>query len=110
MMAPVVSVHGLSSCGAQAWLLHSMWDLPGPEMEPVSPAFAGRFLTTGLPGKSMALLLNEAIYSTGLLNTISQQKKSNQIVMRCLYFILIFGEFVASISILFGGRHYTYCN
>ena len=51
----------------------------------------------------MALLLNEAICSTRLLNTISQQKKSNQIVMRCLYFILLFGEFVASISILFGG-------
>ena len=69
----------------------------------MSPAFAGRFLTTGLPGKSMALLLNEAICSTGLLNTISHQKKSNQIVMRCLYLILLFGEFVASISILFGG-------
>ena len=24
-----------------------MWDLPGPGMEPVSPALQGRFLTTG---------------------------------------------------------------
>ena len=31
----------LSSCGAQAQLLHSMWDLPGPGIKPVSPACAG---------------------------------------------------------------------
>ena len=42
----------LSSCGAWAWLLHSMWDLPGPGLEPVSPALAGGFLTTAPPGKS----------------------------------------------------------
>ena len=29
-----------------------MWDLPGPGVEPVSPALAGRFFTTGPPGKS----------------------------------------------------------
>ena len=29
-----------------------MWDLPGPGLEPVSPALAGRFLTTAPPGKS----------------------------------------------------------
>ena len=29
-----------------------MWDLPGPGLEPMSPALAGRFLTTVLPGKS----------------------------------------------------------
>ena len=28
-----------------------MWDLPGPEHEPVSPALAGGFLTTAPPGK-----------------------------------------------------------
>ena len=26
-----------------------MWDLPGPGIEPMSPAFAGRFLTTEPP-------------------------------------------------------------
>ena len=31
--------HGLSYSG--------MWDLPGPGIEPVSPALAGRLLTTG---------------------------------------------------------------
>ena len=41
----------LSSCGSRAQLLHGMWDLPRPGLEPVSPAFAGRFLTTAPPGK-----------------------------------------------------------
>ena len=47
--------HRLSSCGAQASLLHGMWDLPGPGLEPVSPALAGGFLTTAPPGKSLFL-------------------------------------------------------
>ena len=31
-----------------------MWDLPGPGLEPVSPALAGGFLTTAPPGKPLA--------------------------------------------------------
>ena len=42
-----------SSCGARASLLCGMWDLPGPGLEPVSPALVGRFLTTAPPGKSL---------------------------------------------------------
>ena len=43
----------LSSCGARAQLLRSMWDLPRLGIEPTSPVLAGRFLTTPLPpGKS----------------------------------------------------------
>ena len=50
----------------------------------------------------MALLLNEAVCSTGLLNIDSQQKISDtKAVMTCLYFVLL-RKFVASISILFG--------
>ena len=30
-----------------------MWDLPGPGLEPVSPASAGGFLTTAPPGKPL---------------------------------------------------------
>ena len=41
----------LSSCGAQAQLLCSMWDLPEPGLEPVSPALADGCLTTVPPGK-----------------------------------------------------------
>ena len=42
----------LSSCGARAYLLRGMWDLPRPGLESVSPALAGGFLTTAPPGKS----------------------------------------------------------
>ena len=45
-----VAVHRLSCCGTQ--LLLGMWDLPRSGSEPMSPALAGRFLTTGPPGKS----------------------------------------------------------
>ena len=34
-----------------------MWDLPGPGLEPVSPALADGFLTTAPPGKSLSLTL-----------------------------------------------------
>ena len=51
--------HRLSSCGAQAELLRSMWDLPGPGLKPASPALAGGFLTTvplGKPSCSIFIL------------------------------------------------------
>ena len=41
----------LSSCGTQAQLLCDMWDLPRPGFKPMSPASAGRFLTTAPRGK-----------------------------------------------------------
>ena len=54
--------HRLSSCGAQAQLLRGIWDLPGPGLEPVSPALAGGFLTTVPPGKSPKYgILNRAL-------------------------------------------------
>ena len=34
-----------------------MWDLPRPGIEPVSPALAGKFLTTVPPGKSLVLII-----------------------------------------------------
>ena len=37
--------------GSQAYLPWGMWDLPGPGIKPMTPALAGRFLTTGPPGK-----------------------------------------------------------
>ena len=43
----------LSNCGSRAQLLRSMWDLPRPGLEPVSPALAGGFLTTAPPGKPL---------------------------------------------------------
>ena len=41
----------LSSCGAWAQLLRRMWDLPGPGIDPMSPALAGGSLTTAPTGK-----------------------------------------------------------
>ena len=54
--APPVAEHRLqtrrlSNCGSWAQLLRSMWDLPRPGHEPMSPALAGRFSTTAPPGK-----------------------------------------------------------
>ena len=47
--------HRLSSCGARAQLLCGMWDLPGLELEPVSPALPGGFVTTVPPRKSLQI-------------------------------------------------------
>ena len=46
----------LSNCGSRAQLLRSMWYLPRPGLEPVSPALAGGFLTTAPPGKPTTVL------------------------------------------------------
>jgi len=45
--ASVVAVSGLS-CAMTCGIL-----VPRPEIEPIFPALAGRFLTTGPPGKSL---------------------------------------------------------
>ena len=47
----------LGSCVARA-LLRGTWDLPGPGIEPVSPALAGGFLTPEPPGKPFFLSLD----------------------------------------------------
>ena len=46
----------LSNCGSRAQPLRGMWDLPRPGLKPVSPALAGRFLTTVPPGKPQKVL------------------------------------------------------
>ena len=79
MWASVVVARGLSSCGSQAlecrlssrgtwaYLLHGMWDLPGPGLEPVSPALAGGFLTTAPPGKSNISSLKSCLFKAILV-------------------------------------------
>ena len=47
----------LSNCGSRAQLLRGTWDLPRPGLEPVSPALAGGFSTTALPGKPQTPVL-----------------------------------------------------
>ena len=46
-------------------------DLPHPWMEPASPALAGRFFTTELPGSP--------------INTLSQKKKKECVILLFLY-------------------------
>ena len=36
----------LNSCGARAWSLFGLWDLPGSGINPVSPALEGSFTTS----------------------------------------------------------------
>ena len=43
--------HRLSSCDTRASLLRSMWDLPKPGVECMSPALAGGFFPTEPPAK-----------------------------------------------------------
>ena len=61
----------LSSCDAWDQLLRSMWDLPGPGLEPVSPALAGGFLTT-VPTEKPSHPLYDATYSVFFWVMVSQ--------------------------------------
>ena len=47
---------GYSNCGTWSLLLHSMWNLSGPWIEPVSSSLAGRSLSTVPPEKSKPFL------------------------------------------------------
>ena len=58
------SVHGISQAQSLEWLsLPSPGDLPDPRIQPTSPALAGRFFTTELPGKP----LHQVVETTPLL-------------------------------------------
>ena len=43
---------GFHVCGTGAQVLPGIWKVPEPGLEPVSPALAGGFFSTGPPGKS----------------------------------------------------------
>ena len=45
--------HRLNTCAAWAQLLLGMWGPPRSEIQPVSPALAGRFFTSEPPGKPL---------------------------------------------------------
>ena len=68
VQASVVVARGLSSCGSRAQLLRGMWDLPGPGLEPVSPALAGGFSTTAPPGKSRFIFWSCISYLFNMLS------------------------------------------
>ena len=53
-------------------LLHSLWDIPWPEIEPVSLALAGNFFTTEPPGKPLSpALFKKFILAVALSNNNS---------------------------------------
>ena len=66
-----LQTHRLSSCGSRTRLLRDMWDLPRPGLEPVSPALAGRFLTTAPPGKPSVLLLVISMFKLSISSWFS---------------------------------------
>ena len=52
-----------------------MWDLPGPGLEPVSPALAGGSLTTEPPGKPQLMLFDDLLDHSMLWVPISTPGK-----------------------------------
>ena len=49
-----------------------MWDLPGPGLEPVSPALAGGFLTTVPPGKPLpAVFISKVLLEHNHTHTVT---------------------------------------
>ena len=69
-MDSVIVAHGLSG----------VWHFPGSEMEPMSPALAGRFLSTVPPRESLEIIVTrfftdektEALSNKNDLFTVSQ--------------------------------------
>ena len=64
------SEHRLGSCGTRAQLLYSLWDLPGPGVEPVSPALASGFFTTEPPEAPTSFHLKDVLLIRGSLEHI----------------------------------------
>ena len=57
-----------------------MWDLPGPGIEPVSPALAGGFSTTAPPGKP---LVHSFVAAAAGMSMLRLQKRLGFSVLRC---------------------------
>ena len=78
----------LSSCGSRAQLLRGMWDPPRPGLEPVSPALAGRFLTTapqGKPEKFATIVCSNTVFCIDLYLLFFQN--SDDTYVRPFYFV-----------------------
>ena len=55
-----------------------MWDLPGPGIEPVSPALAGGFFTIEPPGKLRAVILNREVGEGSLEGAIGGKPEGGE--------------------------------
>ena len=87
--------HGLSGWGTWALLLCGLWALPGPGLEPVSPALADGFSTSGLPGNRL-WTLSESVRSMRLLSFPSQPVL---LLLLVGYVLLIFPQVQQSLSL-----------
>ena len=63
-----------------------MWDLPGPGLEPVSPALADGFLTTAPPGKPLAFVLETVHLEFLDTQTNGSISKSDGSEVLCVYY------------------------
>ena len=63
ILQETLGLSGFSSCGTWAQRLCSMWDLPAPGIEPMSPALTGRFFITEPLGKPKGWVLSQLFYS-----------------------------------------------
>ena len=68
-------------------MLRGMWDLPGPGLEPVSPALAGGFLTTDHQGSPVSAFLRQAVMCTNI---------SSACLSLCAFFSLCPASFLSS--------------
>ena len=59
LLARALERAGCSICDTWAWLPLSTWNLTGAGIELVPSALAGRFLTTGPPGKSCFFFIDQ---------------------------------------------------
>ena len=71
-----------------------MWDLPGPQLEPVSPALAGGFLTTAPPGKSLSFIFLTCFSPCSFLTflLVSLPAFPSASISLCLFYVPPFCE------------------
>ena len=77
----------VSTCGSGAWSFCSVWDLPGPGIEPTSPARVGGFLTSG-PADGSSAHFNIRLFIFLILNCMS----CLDINFFCLYHLQYFSH------------------
>ena len=73
-------VHGLS-------LSMGMWNLPGSGIEPVSPALAGGFFTTELPGKPRNSCLIGVAFQFYKMKRVLERDGSDSNTIMSMYLI-----------------------
>ena len=75
-VASLVAAHGFRSCGTWPYLPCGTWHLPRAGIEPMSPALAGGFFTTGPPGQPSSVFLwgSFASYLVSSLSTFGASR------------------------------------